>query len=76
MEIHILVLEVKSTTFSPEIQEEFPAAPMINSELQNSNIVVISVSPCIGRVDTVLIEQKTERKMSWFKLGVSLYIFS
>jgi hypothetical protein len=46
----------RCVTFSgtgPETQEGFRTVPLINSKLQKSNIVAVSVSPGIGRVDTV-----------------------
>lgn len=60
----------------PKTQEGSRAVPVVNSKLQKSNIVAVSVSPGIGRVDTIsriLNADWTgrERKQSW--LGVSLY---
>lgn len=59
----------------PKTQEGSRAVPVVNSKLQKSNIVAVSVSPGIGRVDTVsrILNADwtgTERKTSW--LGVSL----
>ena len=61
----------------PKTQEGSRAVPVVNSKLQKSNIVAISVSPGIGRVDTVSRFLSadwtgTERKVSW--LGVFLYV--
>ena len=60
----------------PKTQEGSRTVPVVNSKLQKSNIVAVSVSPGIGRVDTVsrILNADwtgTERKTSW--LGVSLY---
>lgn len=59
----------------PKTQERSRTVPVVNSKLQKSNIVAVSVSPGIGRVDTVshiLNADWTgrERRTSW--LGVSL----
>ena len=59
----------------PKTQEGSRTVPVVNSKLQKSNIVVVSVSPGIGRVDTVsrILNADwtgTKRKKSW--LGVSL----
>ena len=59
----------------PITQEGPQAVPVVNSKLQKSNIVAVSVSPGIGRVDTVSRFLNadwtgTEGKTSW--LGVSL----
>jgi hypothetical protein len=61
----------------PKTQEGSRTVPVVNSKLQKSNIVAVSVSPGIGRVDTVsrILNADwtgTERKTSW--LGVSLYV--
>lgn len=63
----------------PKTQEGSRTVPVVNSKLQKSNIVAVSVSPGIGRVDTVsrilnADYMDTERKTSW--LGVSLYAIS
>ena len=59
----------------PKTQEGSRAVPVVNSKLQKSNIVAVSVSPGIGRVDTVsrILNADwtgTERKTSW--LGIFL----
>ena len=63
----------------PKTQEGSRTVPVVNSKLQKSNIVAVSVSPGIGRVDTVSrilnvdwIGAEKERKTSW--LGISLYV--
>ena len=63
----------------PKTQEGSRTVPLVNSKLQKSNIVAVSVSPGIGRVDTVSrilnvdwIGAEKERKTSW--LGISLYV--
>lgn len=61
----------------PKTQEGSRAVPVVNSKLQKSNIVAVSVSPGIGRVDTVsrILNADwagTERKTS--RLGVFLYV--
>ena len=60
----------------PKTQEGSRAVPVVNSKLQKSNIVAVSVSPGIGRVDTISRILNADwtgtkgRKTSW--LGVSL----
>jgi KR domain len=59
----------------PKTQEGSRAVPVVNSKLQKSNIIAVSVSPGIGRVDTVsrILNADwtgTERKTSW--LGIFL----
>ena len=63
----------------PKTQEGSRTVPVVNSKLQKSNIVAVSVSPGIGRVDTVSrilnvdwIGAEKERKTSW--LGIFLYV--
>jgi hypothetical protein len=61
----------------PKTQEGSRTVPVVNLKLQKSNIVAVSVSPGIGRVDTVsrILNADwtgTERKSSW--LGISLYV--
>jgi hypothetical protein len=61
----------------PKTQEGSRSVPVVNSKLQKSNIVAVSVSPGIGRVDTVsrILNADgtgTERKSSW--LGIFLYV--
>ena len=62
----------------PKTQEGSRAVPVVNSKLQKSNIVAVSVSPGIGRVDTVsrMLNADwtgTDRKTSW--LGAFLQVF-
>ena len=63
----------------PSAAQGSRTVPVVNSKLQKSNIVAVSVSPGIGRVDTVSrilnvdwIGAGKERKTSW--LGISLYV--
>ena len=57
----------------PKTQEGSRAVPVVNSKLQRSNIVAVSVSPGIGRVDTIFGMLNadwtgTERKTSWLRV--------
>lgn len=66
------ILDTLPSAQVPKTQEGSRAVPVVNSKLQKSNIVAVSVSPGIGRVDTVsrILDADWTRKTNW--LGVSM----
>ncbi|KAF8154239.1 hypothetical protein B0H34DRAFT_721082 [Crassisporium funariophilum] len=62
----------------PKTEEGTRAVPVVNAKLQKSNIVAVSVSPGVGRVDTVASFLGADWTLGpgWNWTGVLLYLLS